>query len=96
MIVFVVFHAVGIRKKGLGRVLQEPGPRPAARRGVLAIVFLLELLTYFITRPAHARAALFGNMFAGHLLLLLFITGGEYLCSSRATSGWPRRRPARS
>jgi F-type H+-transporting ATPase subunit a len=46
---------------------------------VLVILFPLELLTYFFTRPVTLALRLFGNMFAGHLLLVLFITGGEYL-----------------
>jgi F-type H+-transporting ATPase subunit a len=40
---------------------------------------VLELITFFITRPLTLALRLFGNMFAGHLLLLLFITGGQYM-----------------
>jgi F-type H+-transporting ATPase subunit a len=42
-------------------------------------MFVLELLTYFVTRPVTLALRLFGNMFAGHLLLLVFTLGGEYL-----------------
>ena len=43
------------------------------------MIFVLEVITFFITRPLTLALRLFGNMFAGHLLLLLFITGGQYM-----------------
>jgi F-type H+-transporting ATPase subunit a len=46
---------------------------------IVPVIFPLELITFFITRPLTLALRLFGNMFAGHLLLLLFITGGEYM-----------------
>jgi F-type H+-transporting ATPase subunit a len=46
---------------------------------ILPLLYPLELITYFVTRPVTLALRLFGNMFAGHLLLLLFITGGEYM-----------------
>ena len=46
---------------------------------VVPFVWVLEFVTYFFTRPVTLALRLFGNMFAGHILLLLFILGGEYL-----------------
>jgi F-type H+-transporting ATPase subunit a len=43
------------------------------------MIFLLEFITYFFTRPLTLALRLFGNMFAGHMLMLVFILGGEYL-----------------
>jgi F-type H+-transporting ATPase subunit a len=43
------------------------------------IMFVLEFLTYFLIRPLTLALRLFGNMLAGHLMLLVFILGGEYL-----------------
>lgn len=43
------------------------------------IMFVLEFLTYFVIRPLTLALRLFGNMMAGHLMLLVFIVGGEYL-----------------
>ena len=42
-------------------------------------MFVLEFLTYFFIRPLTLALRLFGNMLAGHLMLLVFILGGEYL-----------------
>jgi F0F1-type ATP synthase, subunit a len=46
---------------------------------IVPSIFFLEVITFFITRPLTLALRLFGNMFAGHMLLLLFITGGEYM-----------------
>ena len=43
------------------------------------MVFILEAVTFLITRPVTLTLRLFGNMFAGHILLLLFALGGEFL-----------------
>jgi F-type H+-transporting ATPase subunit a len=39
----------------------------------------IEIATYFIVRPVTLALRLFANMFAGHLLLLVFTLGGDYL-----------------
>ncbi len=78
LIVFVIYHYLGIKRMGLGGYFKHMVP-PGVPGWVLVILFPLELLTYFFTRPVTLALRLFGNMFAGHLLLVLFITGGEYL-----------------
>ena len=69
---------MGIRKNGVAGHIKHmilPGsPKP-----IYILIVPLELLTYFVTRPLGLRPATFGNMFAGHMLLLLFILGGEYM-----------------
>ena len=78
LIVYVVYHTVGIRRIGPRRLLQAHDP---ARRAGLGARHArpARVLTYFFIRPVTLALRLFGNMFAGHLLLVLFITGGEYL-----------------
>jgi F-type H+-transporting ATPase subunit a len=78
LVVYVVYHVVGIRKMGLGGYFKHMIP-PGVPGWVLVILFPLELITYFFTRPVTLALRIFGNMFAGHLLLVLFVTGGEYL-----------------
>jgi F-type H+-transporting ATPase subunit a len=78
LFVFVLYHYLGIRKHGLGGYFKHIVP-PGLPFGLLLLIFPLELVTYFFTRPVTLALRLFGNMFAGHLLLLLAITGGEYL-----------------
>jgi F-type H+-transporting ATPase subunit a len=78
LIVFVIYHAVGIRKNGAWGHIKHMIP-PGLPKPIYVLIIPLELLTYFVTRPLTLALRLFGNMFAGHMLLLLFITGGEYM-----------------
>jgi F-type H+-transporting ATPase subunit a len=57
----------------------SPWCRRACRGWLRPILFVLEFLTYFVIRPLTLALRLFGNMLAGHLMLLVFIVGGEYL-----------------
>lgn len=78
LFVFGLYHWVGIRRQGVVgyfKHLVPPGLPPLLRE----FIFVLELVTYFFTRPVTLALRLFGNMFAGHLLILLCVTGGEYL-----------------
>jgi len=68
---YLVFHYVGIRKE----ILFMPGVPKAA----YILITPLEILTFFVVRPLTLSLRLFANMFAGHLLLLVFILGGEHL-----------------
>jgi F-type H+-transporting ATPase subunit a len=85
--VFVIYHVVGIRAKGLGGHFKHMIP-PGLPIAVLILVVPLELLTYFFTRPVTLALRLFGNMFAGHLLLVLFVSGGEYLVLHSGVLGY--------
>lgn len=78
IIVYVVYHTVGINRMGVGGYFKHLVP--AGLPGwIVPLIFVLELVTYFITRPVTLALRLFGNMFAGHILLGLCILGGEYL-----------------
>jgi F-type H+-transporting ATPase subunit a len=76
--VYVVYLVAGVKRRGLGGFLRSlvPGGLPF---WVVPVVFVLELVTFLVTRPVTLALRLFGNMFAGHILLLLFALGGEYM-----------------
>lgn len=78
LIVFAVYHWVGFRKHGFLGYFKSIVPSGLPVAMVLPI-FVLELITDLFTRPVTLALRLFGNMFAGHLLLVLFVTGGEYM-----------------
>ncbi|MEW1956208.1 F0F1 ATP synthase subunit A [Kineococcus sp. NPDC059986] len=78
LVVYGTYHFLGIKKRGLGGHIGSMVP-PGLPGWIKPLVFLLELITYFVTRPVTLALRLFGNMFAGHILLVLFITGGEYM-----------------
>jgi len=79
LIVYIVYHTVALRRKhGVIGYLKSLVP-PGLPLWLRPIMFFLEVLTYFIIRPLTLALRLFGNMLAGHLMLLVFILGGEYL-----------------
>jgi F-type H+-transporting ATPase subunit a len=52
---------------------------PGVPKPVYILLTPIEIATYFLVRPLTLSLRLFANMFAGHLLLLVFILGGEHL-----------------
>lgn len=78
LVVYVVYHWVGIKRKGLKGYLASFVPH-GLPKPIVPFVWALEFITYFFTRPITLALRLFGNMFAGHILLLLFILGAEYM-----------------
>jgi len=79
---YICYHYVAIKKHGLGKYLKDICFMPGIPKPVYLILTPVELLTYLVTRPLTLSMRLFANMFAGHLLLLVFTLGGEYLLMS--------------
>jgi F-type H+-transporting ATPase subunit a len=81
LISWITFHVVGFRKHGFVGYWKSlvPSGLPG---GMIVPIFLLELITDLFTRPVTLALRLFGNMFAGHILIVLFITGGWYMLNS--------------
>ena len=76
---YLVFHYVGIRKQGAFKYFKEILFMPGVPKAAYILITPLEVLTFFVVRPLTLSLRLFANMFAGHLLLLVFILGGEHL-----------------
>lgn len=77
-IVYVIYHYIGIKKHGLGGYFKTfvPSGLPG---WIVPLVMVLETFSFFVTRPLTLAMRIFGNMLAGHMLLLVFILGGEYM-----------------
>jgi F-type H+-transporting ATPase subunit a len=79
LVAWLIYNGVGIQKHGFFGYLKlqtVPSGVPAA---MLVLLIPLEFLSNIIVRPITLMLRLFANMFAGHLLLLLFALGGEFL-----------------
>lgn len=74
LIVYVVYHMVGFRKHGFAGYFKHMVPS-GLPKVMIPAVFLLELMTLFITQPLTLALRLFGNMFAGHMLVLVLTLG---------------------
>ena len=79
IITFAVFHYVGIRHHGIVKYLKDILFMPGVPKPVYILLTPIEIATYLIVRPLTISLRLFANMFAGHLLLMIFILGGDHL-----------------
>lgn len=77
---WVLYIYVGARRKGL-RYFKESIFPPGVPKPMYIILAPLEAISNFIVRPFTLAVRLFANMFAGHLLLLIFFTGALYMWS---------------
>jgi F-type H+-transporting ATPase subunit a len=78
-IVYVVFNWVGIKRHGFVGYVKMMTMPAGVPSWIYPILTPIEFASNFIFRPITLSLRLFANMFAGHLLLLVFILGGEYL-----------------
>ena len=78
-LVWLIYNGIGIRKWGLPGYLRHVSLPPGVPKAMWPIVIPLEFLSNIIVRPATLSLRLFANMLAGHLLVLVFVLGGEYL-----------------
>ncbi|MET0767543.1 MAG: F0F1 ATP synthase subunit A [Aeromicrobium sp.] len=79
VLTWLVYNGAGIKKKGfLGYLKHETVPG-GMKGPILLLLVPLEFLSNIILRPITLTLRLFATMFAGHLLLILFSLGAEYL-----------------
>ena len=80
LMVYGTYTYLGIKHQGLGGYFKNmipsgvPGP-------ILVILAPVEILQYLLIRPFTLAVRLFANMFAGHILLLIFTLSTWYLFS---------------
>jgi F-type H+-transporting ATPase subunit a len=76
---WVVYNAVGIKRHGFVGYLKLQTVPSGVQAFMLPLLVPLEFFSNILVRPVTLALRLFCNMFAGHLLLILFSTGGLYL-----------------
>ncbi|WP_248583697.1 F0F1 ATP synthase subunit A [Nocardioides sp. InS609-2] len=76
---WVIYNAVGVKKHGFLGYLKLQSVPAGVTGPILGLLIPLEFLSNIVVRPVTLALRLFANMFAGHLLLILFALGGEYL-----------------
>ena len=78
-VTWLMYNIIGIRKQGFGGYTRLMVWPPGVPGWVRFILTPIEFLSNILLRPVTLSFRLFGNMFAGHLLLLVFIFGAEYM-----------------
>ena len=81
VIVWVLYNYIGIREQGVGRYFKDILFLPGVPKAMYVLVTPIEILQNFIVRPFTLAVRLFANMFAGHMLLVVFSLGAVYLFS---------------
>lgn len=84
---WLLYNGVGIRKYGFGGYLKKMCLPPGVPPALWLIIIPLEFLSNIIVRPVTLALRLFANLFAGHLVVLVFVTGGSLLLFANETLG---------
>lgn len=79
VIVWAIYNYLGIKRAGFFGYFKAMMFPPGIPVPVYFLLAPIELLSNFIVRPITLCLRLTLNMFAGHLVLVLFVLGGEYL-----------------
>jgi F-type H+-transporting ATPase subunit a len=81
IISYILFNYVGIRRHGFVQYMKiqlfPPAPWP-----LYFLLVPIEFASTFVFRPLTLALRLFANMFAGHIILLVFTLGGFVLLAS--------------
>jgi F-type H+-transporting ATPase subunit a len=85
LIAWLVYNGAGIRRHGFGGYLKLQTVPAGVPGYMLPLLIPLEFFSNIVVRPFTLALRLFANMFAGHLLLILFALGGEFLLLHGAT-----------
>jgi F-type H+-transporting ATPase subunit a len=84
---WAIYNYVGIRKHGLLGYLKLQCVPSGVSPALYPLLVPLEFFSNLVVRPITLALRLFANMFAGHILLVLFSTGGLYLLQNEGLIG---------
>jgi F-type H+-transporting ATPase subunit a len=80
---YALFNYVGIRQHGFRQYMKRSLILPGVPLAMYPLMIPLEFFQTFISRPFTLAVRLFANMFAGHLILLVFTLGGFALLGAQ-------------
>jgi F-type H+-transporting ATPase subunit a len=83
VISWVLFNFIGIQKHGFVGYMKH-SLIPPAPWFILPLLIPIEFASTFLFRPFTLAVRLFANMFAGHMILLVFTLGGFAMLNSHA------------
>jgi F-type H+-transporting ATPase subunit a len=84
LISWVMYNYVGIRKHGFVKYMRLNTFPPGTPLWIAPVLIPMEFFSNLIIRPVTLAIRLFANMFAGHLILLVFTLGGFALLGANA------------
>jgi F-type H+-transporting ATPase subunit a len=81
LICWVIYIWIGIREQGVWPYFRDILFLPGVPKPAYILITPIEVLQNFVVRPFTLAVRLFANMFAGHMLLVVFSLGAVYLFS---------------
>jgi len=81
LMVYITYNYVSIKNLGLGGYFKSMIPS-GVPPFILPLLAPVEILQYILVRPFTLAIRLFGNMFAGHILVAVFTIATWYLVSA--------------
>ena len=79
LLTWLLYNGAGIAKHGLGGYLKMMTLPEGVPVFLYPLIIPLEFLSNFIVRPITLALRLFANLFAGHLVIMVFVVGGALL-----------------
>lgn len=79
---WVLYNGAGIARSGFFGYLKKATLPAGVPKALWVLIIPLEFLSNFIVRPITLALRLFANLFAGHLVVLVFVIGGTLLLES--------------
>lgn len=76
---WIIYNAVGIHRHGVVGYFKLQSVPSGVSPFMYPLLVPLEFFSNILVRPVTLALRLFCNMFAGHILLVLFATGGHYM-----------------
>lgn len=86
IVVYVTYHGVGIKRHGFFGYLKYVMFPPGVPKPIYILLAPIEFFSKFVTNPFALAIRVFAAMFAGHLILLVFTAGGEFLLTEAGTA----------
>lgn len=83
LIAWLVYNGAGVRKHGFFGYLKHSTLPAGVPKLLWWLIIPLEFLSNIIVRPLTLGLRLFANLFAGHLVILVFVVGGSMLLAAR-------------
>jgi F-type H+-transporting ATPase subunit a len=81
LVVYVTYHGVGFKRHGFIGYFKHALFPPGVPKPIYLLLTPIEFFQKFVTQPVALAIRVFAAMFAGHLILLVFTVGGEFLIS---------------
>ncbi len=79
IVIYPLYHFVGFRRHGFTGYLRHALMPPGVPTPIYFLLVPIEIFTKFFMNPITHGLRVFAAMFAGHLILLLFTLGGEFM-----------------